>query len=261
MAHVSRDIAVAEWVECRPMAMLMPDSGLPDLVRVLQALAYDVRLRLLRLLLEDDATVSDLANRLDLEQPRVSAHLAALRETGLVLAHAAGRQRVYHVDAERITPLLEALAAMASSGAKQAEPPPRSAEAARLVRHDAPLRHARACYDHLAGVAGVHLLDEMLRRGWVLGEEQPRRTTYALSPLGEAALRALGVDLAGARRARRMFAFACLDWTERRPHLGGALGAAVLTALVRTGFASGQDTQRGRGVVLHRPLEQWLDSR
>jgi DNA-binding transcriptional ArsR family regulator len=231
------------------------------LVRVLRALADEVRLRLLQWLLEGDATVSDLADRLGLDQPRVSTHLAALREAGLVLAHAAGRQRVYHVDAQRIAALLEVVTALALGDPPAAEPAPASPAAGRLVRRDAPLRHARTCYDHLAGVAGVQLLDALVRRGWLLAQEQGRRTTYTLSPGGERALQGRGVDVSTARRARRMFAFACLDWTERRPHLGGALGAAILTTLVGAGIARRHDAaDPGRSVVLLRPLEHWLGS-
>ena len=75
--------------------------------------------------------------------------------------------------------------------------------------------------------------------------------------MGEAALRARGVNTDNAHRARRMFAFGCLDWTERRPHLGGALGAAILTALENAGAI--QRDGAGRTMLLIKPLDMWLD--
>lgn len=215
------------------------------------ALADETRLRLLLALLDGDATVSDLAARLDAPQPRISAHLMRLRAAGLVQMRAVGRQRICHVERERIGPLLAALGE--SSGA----PPARSLEAERLVRNDAPIRQARRCYDHLAGVAGVGLLDALLERGW-LAPSAAARSAFALTAAGREALAARGVDLAATARARRRFATACLDWTERRPHLGGALGAAVLRAL--------QDQQvvaaagAGRTLSLLRSPAAWLDA-
>ncbi len=233
-----------------------------ELVPFVRALGAEARLRLLRELLAGDATVSDLANRLALDQPRISTHLAALREVGLVSAHAAGRQRVYHADPERLGPLLGALSALGpSSSAARTEPTPISAEAARLVRRDAPLRQARSCYDHLAGMAGVQLLRELLERGWLVGHERPRHVDFTLSPTGEAALAARHVELAAARRARRQYAFACLDWTERRPHLGGALGAAILAALRAASIARAPaPTDPPRSLRLTAPLDRWLDA-
>jgi DNA-binding transcriptional ArsR family regulator len=223
----------------------------PALVRVARALADATRVRLLLALRDGEATVSDLAARLALPQPRVSTHLAVLRAAGLVAVQTSGRQRTYHADAQRTGPLLAALAAPAAAAAS----PPRSAQATRQVQRNTAVRQARTCYDHLAGVAGVALLDELLRRGWlvaVAGE----RPVYALSEEGEGALADRGVDLAHARATRRAFAAGCLDWTERRPHLAGALGAEVLRALERDGAVrreSGSRTVRLRGT-----LDAWL---
>lgn len=88
---------------------------------------------------------------------------------------------------------------------------------------DDQMRHARTCYDHIAGVLGVGLADAMTARDFVvLGDEAGEVT-----PAGMAFLTRLGVDLAGARAKRRVFCRPCLDWTERRLHIGGAVGAAL----------------------------------
>src|SRR6476646_9267138 len=129
-----------------------------------RALSDPTRLRLLALLLAGEATVNDLAAQLDLAQPRISTHLAILRRAGLVEAEASGRQHVYRVEPERVRPLLAVLASCAEADRSQV---PRSDAAARAVRGNTPLRQARTCYDHLAGVAGVGLLDELLRRDWL----------------------------------------------------------------------------------------------
>jgi DNA-binding transcriptional ArsR family regulator len=220
------------------------------------ALADETRLRLLVLLREGDATVTDIAARLDLAQPRVSTHLALLRDAGLVTVLRAGRQRTYHVDAERIGHLLSALGGEMTATLDRATI---STQAARAVRRDLPIRQARTCYDHLAGVAGVHLLDMLLERGWLApraDNDGRGRVLYDLTPAGEAALRARGVDLDGARRARRRFAFGCLDWTERRPHLGGALGAAILASLAASG--SLRRDAASRTVDLRAAFDAWL---
>jgi DNA-binding transcriptional ArsR family regulator len=219
-------------------------------VRVAQALADRTRVRLLSALREGDATVSDLAARLDLPQPRVSAHLGVLRAAGLVAAQSSGRQRTYHADAERAGMLLAALAGAAPETA------PRSVQATRHVQHNTPLRQARTCYDHLAGVAGVALLDELQQRGW-LTAAAGGRPAYTLSEAGERALSGRGVDLTRVRASRRAFAAGCLDWTERRPHLAGALGAEVLRALERAGAVRRESGSRG--VRLAADLRTWLD--
>lgn len=218
-----------------------------------QALSDETRLRLLAILSAGDATVNDLAARLDLAQPRISTHLAVLRHAGLVEAATVGRQRTYHVDTARIQAMFAALGGPMSA---TMHAPKRSTQAARAVQRDMPIRHARTCYDHLAGVAGVQVLDALLERGWLVAEDGPR-PRYHLTPTGEAALRARGVDLDQAKQARRMHAFGCLDWTERRPHLGGALGAAILRVLEDTHIVHHDGTTRT--LFLTQPLDDWLN--
>ena len=112
-----------------------------------------------------------------------------------------------------------------------------SPQARREVRRDTALRRARTCYGHLAGVAGVYLLEELLRLGWLEVAAAPLdggRVGYAATVAGAAALARRGA-VVPAGRGGMVAAFSCLDWTERRPHLGGALGRAVVAALVDAG--------------------------
>jgi DNA-binding transcriptional ArsR family regulator len=193
-------------------------------------LAHDTCLRLIDALSAGEATVSDLASRLHLDQPRVSTHLGLMREVGLVDCRATGRQRVYGLRGPAPALAVSALRTLAASLAGDDARGRRSPS--RPPTGDSPMRLARTCYDHLAGVAGVQLLDAMLERGWLEAGDGRELT---VSGPGAGALGRLGVDLPAARRSRRALAILCPDWTERRPHLGGALGAALLATMLDRG--------------------------
>jgi hypothetical protein len=90
------------------------------------------------------------------------------------------------------------------------------------------LRAARTCYDHLAGAFGVSLHDRLETLGWLSIRSERGQPQYGVTPGGERAFGNIGVDIETTRGLRRRFACACLDWSERRPHLGGSLGAALL---------------------------------
>lgn len=226
------------------------DEGVAGLARVL---AHETCVRLIDALGPGESTVSDLACRLGLDQPRISTHLGLMREAGLVDCRANGRHRVYALRGQApalAVATLRTLAASVSGG----DPPhdtrtpdhsdfvgtpgdaTQVASVAAPPAGDAPVRLARTCYDHLAGVAGVRLLDGLLARGW-LEPAGPGDRDLAVSERGAAALGRLGVNLSIARRSRRALAIDCPDWTERRPHLGGALGAALLAAMLDQGRA------------------------
>jgi len=207
------------------------EQGLAALARVL---GHETCIRLIDALAAGEATVSDLACRLGLDQPRVSTHLGLLRETGLVDCLPSGRHRVYALRGQApglAVATLRTLAAGVAGG-----DPAQAAALAVRPSDDAPVRLARTCYDHLAGVAGVRLHDALLARGWL--EPAPAGSRDLVVPERAAApLTQLGVNLPIARRSRRALAIDCPDWTERRPHLGGALGAALLAAMLDQGRA------------------------
>ncbi len=238
---------------------------------VAQAFADETRLSILRVLLEGEATVNDMADRLSLSQPRISTHLAALREAGLVSSVSSGRQHTYSLHPKKVGKALAALQALADAdeqpiahhkhkakGKKGAMSAILSPQAAREVQHNSDIRQARTCYDHLAGVAGVQLLDEMLKRNWLTKQGDAGHPTYQLTAAGSHALSERGVDLSVAAQARRAFAYGCLDWTERRSHLGGALGAAILQRMVDAGDVQPQEDTRAVNVV--KPVGNWFDA-
>ena len=135
-----------------------------------------------------------------------------------------------------------------------------SRQALREVQRDTPLRRGRTCYGHLAGVVGVGLLEELLRREWLdVRDALPDagRVYYAPTASGAAALAERGV-VVPAPGVGRPVAFSCLDWTERRWHLGGALGRAIAAALFEAGCIV--RNPGSRAVTLNGGLGLWLNS-
>lgn len=111
------------------------------------------------------------------------------------------------------------------------------------------LRAARTCYDHMAGSIAVALHDRFVDLSWLRASPADGGGAYDLSEAGANALEKLGIDVEGARSRRRRFAFACVDWSERRPHIGGALGAALLDFALRRRWV-GQDAD-SRALSVH----------
>jgi hypothetical protein len=139
---------------------------------------------------------------------------------------------------------VEALIAVALSGRGRA---PAGAEAG------AGVRAARTCHDHLAGRLGVAVTDAMVHRKWL----EPRGKDYRVTARGDASLRALGVEVDRARGQRRTFARQCLDWSERRAHLAGALGAAFASRCFELGWLD--RASAGRQVILSERGRRGLD--
>jgi len=188
---------------------------------VARALGDPFRLEILARLLVGQATVAEIVAATGATQSNVSNHLAILKKEGLVRGERAGRQTRYALAGAPAAQLVEAL--LTVSGSKKGRPAPAS-----------PLAEARSCYDHLAGRLGVDVLDGLVRAGALA---PPRADgVIDLGASSSQVFGALGVDPATAARAKRRFAFGCLDWTERRAHLGGALGAALLERMLEAGW-------------------------
>ncbi|MCW0206442.1 helix-turn-helix transcriptional regulator [Achromobacter veterisilvae] len=206
-----------------------------NLSAVAGAIADPARARMLCVLLDGRArTATELAAVADIGASTASSHFQRLREQGLVEVAVQGKHRYYRLANGEVGHALEALLVVAGAERTPFKPTTPSA-----------LREARTCYDHMAGTLAVRIHDAMLARRWL--EDDGR--DYALTPLGEAALAQVGVDVALARQRRRRFACACLDWSERRSHLGGALGAALLDALLRRGWVAKDLDSRALGVT------------
>ncbi len=222
------------------------------LAEFLQTLADPLRLAVLQRLMQGGAAVSELVALTGESQPNVSNHLAILRQRGLVRATKVGRQMVYELAHPSVAEIVESLA-------RAAGPPPRAA------KDSPPLALARTCYDHLAGKLGVALFDALVRRQAIRPAQQGAQGgrkvrsglgAVALGARAQAVFASLGIDLASVREEKRQFATACLDWTENRPHLGGALGAAIWSRFMAQGWVERQPgsravllTPRGRGAL------------
>jgi len=180
--------------------------------RIAAAIAEPARARMLYSLMDRRArTSTELAIVAGITPSTASVHLDRLKTARLVRVQAQGRHRYFTLESPAVARLLEGLSVLAGA--------PRKFQPNTPVR----LRAARTCYDHMAGSLGVALHDRMKALGWISG-----RRAYDLTDTGGRALESLGVDLPSARASRRRFAFGCLDWSERRSHIGGALGAALL---------------------------------
>jgi DNA-binding transcriptional ArsR family regulator len=168
----------------------------------------------------------ELARAAGLSAAATSLHLAKLTQGGLLVAHKEGRHRYYRLANVDVAHALEALGVIAT-----ASPPARA-----LSPERAALRAARTCYDHLAGVLAVALVDKMQREGVVRPEGERH---LAITPRGADWLAdTLQIDVDALAAGRRPLARGCLDWTERRPHVAGALGAAILDRLLAMRWAA-----------------------
>ena len=195
------------------------------LARIAGAIAEPARARMLCCLLDGHArTSTELSVVAEVSPSTASAHLARLKEEQLVQLLAQGKHRYYQLAGADVAAALEALLVVAGLPRPQFKPntPDR-------------LRHARTCYDHMAGSVAVRLHDHMAAQGWLTGAQAGGKE-YDLTPAGEQGFVQLGVDTKPLRKLRRRLACPCLDWSERTPHVGGALGAALLQLALQRGW-------------------------
>ncbi|HUB78253.1 MAG TPA: helix-turn-helix transcriptional regulator [Bryobacteraceae bacterium] len=179
--------------------------------RIAAAIGEPARARMLYCLMDGHArTGTELAVVGEVSPSTASVHLNRLKTEGLVKVLVQGKHRYYSLQGAGVARVLESLSVLAGGGSRKFVPATPS--------H---LRAARTCYDHIAGTLGVELHDRLGASGWL-------SNSYDLTPSGVKAFEAMGVSIEETRSLHRRFAFACLDWSERRAHLGGALGAALL---------------------------------
>ncbi len=183
------------------------------------ALAGDpARANMLAALMSGKAlTASELANEAGVTAQTASSHLAKLEAGGLVGAMKQGRHRYFRLADGDVAEMLEKMMGVAArAGHLRTRPGP----------SDPAIRKARVCYDHLAGEMGVALLDSLIQRRLISGAEDPKLTRR-----GTEFADSFGIDLDALSRERRPLCRRCLDWSMRRHHLAGALGAALLRRL------------------------------
>ena len=208
----------------------------PDLAVTAALIADPTRATMLRAMLAGrPLAAGELARLAGVSAATASFHLAKLLDGNMITAARQGRHRYYRLAGHEIAAALEAIGSISTAL------PVRSL---RQSREAAALSEARTCYDHLAGRAGVGLLDAMLSQGLLAQDRSAGRTSrgestgtqFTVTAAGTAALASFGVDLLEVRRSRRIFAGECIDWTQRRGHLNGALGAAITARLFERGW-------------------------
>ncbi|WP_018182616.1 ArsR/SmtB family transcription factor [Kaistia granuli] len=209
----------------------------PVIASVAALIGDPARANMLTALMDGRAlTVSELAQAAGVTIQTASSHLARLDAANLLTAERQGRHRYFRLSDPEVARVLEALMGLAErTGAKRVRTGPRDAE----------LRTARICYDHLAGERGVALLAATKRAGWIAGDDD-----LHVAPSGRAFFVDFGIDMDRLEQARRPVCKTCLDWSERRSHLGGALGAALLDRVLERGWA-----RRGPGRVIAFPAD------
>lgn len=168
-------------------------------------------------------TASELAYMAAIKPQTASFHLAKLVEGKLIKVEKQGRHRYFQLAGEDIAQFLESFLAIS--------PPPevRSLKQSSQIKL---LQDARTCYDHLAGKLGVQLTESMLKAGYLTLEGKQ----FALTDEGILFFTTFGIDLTALKRKRRSFSHACLDWSERRYHLAGALGCELLNQFFNLGW-------------------------
>lgn len=192
----------------------------PDLAvsEIAAAIGEPARARILYSLVDGHArTSTELAAIAEVTPSTASVHLSRLQAAQLVRVVSEGRHRFYSLAGAKVATALEGLSVIAGFAPGKFVP-----------TTPAGLRSARTCYDHIAGRLGVLLHDRLLALGWIAVETGSASKRYEVTSAGARALESLGVNIAELRLLRRKFAYACLDWSERKPHVAGALGAALL---------------------------------
>jgi|SRR5579862_2561819 len=166
-------------------------------------------------------TSTELSLVAEVSPSTTSAHLERLKGANLVRVAVQGKHRLYRLAGPDVARALEGLSVLAGSepGKSGSKVPPR-------------LRMARTCYDHMAGLVGVTLHDRFRALKWIRSGNR-RNKMYALSADGTKGFESLGIEIDALRGQRRRFACPCMDWSERRPHLAGALGAALLQVALK----------------------------
>jgi DNA-binding transcriptional ArsR family regulator len=186
--------------------------------KIAAAIGERARARMLYALLDGHArTSTELGVIAEVSPSTASGHLARLKSAKLIGLHIQGKHRYYGLSGRSVAHALEGLSVIAGAAWQpfQTTAPDR-------------LRLARTCYDHIAGAIGVAWLDRLAAMRWIAAGNSGAQRSFELTSRGAKEIRALGMNVEEMLSLRRRFAFPCMDWSERRPHLGGTLGTALL---------------------------------
>jgi DNA-binding transcriptional ArsR family regulator len=207
----------------------------PDIAQIGSLIGDPARANMLAALMDGRAlTATELAEAGGITLQTASSHLAKLEAGGLLAQRKQGRHRYFTLADEAVGKLLENIMGFAAGrGHLRHRPGPK----------EPALRKARVCYDHLAGDYGVRMLDSLISSGAISTLDDG----LSLTPAGENRLATLGIDVGGLRSSRRPLCRSCLDWSERRAHLAGSLGKALLATFFDKGWA--RRTENSRSIL------------
>jgi DNA-binding transcriptional ArsR family regulator len=207
-------------------------DDIPDIAGIAALVGDPARARMLTALTSGTSlTATELSLEAGILPSTASSHLGKLEQAGLLSVERQGRHRYFRLAGPDVADILERLMGMAAAADRRVRTGPR----------DLALRTARVCYDHLAGRLAVELLARLQARGLIVdersGHKDSRPHELTVSDAGRRFFSRLGIDLSTLPRTRRPVCRACLDWSERRPHLAGALGAEFLRHVYRERWA------------------------
>ena len=225
-------------------------QGDVDIAKIGALVADPARARILLALGDGRALPATvLADEAGVTASTASAHLSKLVTGGMLEVERSGRHRYFRVAGPAVAELIEALARLS---------PPSSVRSLSQGTKAQAVRYARTCYDHLAGVLGTSLMDAMLERGLLASGENVLDRDYRLTPRGADELAGFGIDLASLGDRRRPLIRYCVDWSEKRHHLAGALGAALAERMFELGWVKRARTSRAVHVTGdgHRGLQE-----
>jgi DNA-binding transcriptional ArsR family regulator len=206
----------------------------PRFARIASAIADPTRARMLAILLSGEhRSAGELARGCGITAQAASTQLAQLREAHLIVSHSQGRHKYFALADADVAHALEALSLLAE---------PDTVSRRWQSPQYAPLKYARRCYGHLAGELGVQLCKMLVSKGYVLVHEAG---DFQVSVSGNAWLKSLGLEETQCpRNASARFAYPCMDWSERQPHLAGTLATQLLKLFVAKGWLQLSDDSR-----------------
>ena len=218
-------------------------KSLPD--RLFYCLSNPVRLRIILFLSKGKMNVNQLSSTFNVSQPEISAQLSILQNYGIVHGWQVGREKYYKIIPESIESLTSWLDNIATSI---------TADNVEEFESDKQFQKGRRCYDHMAGQSGVMLLKLLLSMKWIsIKNDKPE---YELTDSGEIMLTKLGVNIPVKKNHGRIFAYGCMDLTEKEYHLGGALGSEIMKALINQNYI--KIYRNTRVIDIIKPLESWF---
>ena len=205
----------------------------PDIATIASLIGDRARATILMSLMAGRSlTATELARAASVTKQTASSHLTKLAEAQLIAVESVGRHRYFRLADYEVGTVIESLVGLAHRlGATQI----------RTGHPDPALQKARVCYDHLAGELGVLIFDSLRQQGFLRTAEE----ILILTENGERFFHEQGIDVATLKQRRRPLCLECLDWSVRRPHLAGALGAAILSNCIALGWAHPQNGTRG----------------